>query len=150
MAFRRVMVRSQDAFRTDLGRVGSGLLGGDEQYFFIEGIKKGHRGWYLPDAMVDHYNLADRLTEDWLRRYFYALGKAQAISGGKLKNAVTDFLIPTSIYIKLLKFGAWIADYQARRKEQTALPRAKRLAMRAEQFRGLAEGIANLQSQAHK
>ncbi len=71
---RRVASRMQ--FDTNLGRTGHQelLLGGEETRFIIDLLSKGHSGWLLPDAPVEHWNEQDRVSIEYLSRYCYAAG----------------------------------------------------------------------------
>ena len=63
-------------FDANLGRTGHHdfLLGGEETRFILDLLSRGHAGWLLPDARVEHWNEQDRVSIEYLSRYCYAVG----------------------------------------------------------------------------
>ncbi|HEX7128347.1 MAG TPA: glycosyltransferase [Thermodesulfobacteriota bacterium] len=122
MAFRRAPLLEAGGFREDLGRDRASLKG-QEVPELLERLKaaSGRGGWYVPDAVVQHWIPPDRLTKGYFRRWFYWKGISRA--------AVKD-----RVHVR----GAWLPASQVRRI--AGLPRglyrdvleaAGRLAVRA-------------------
>ncbi len=86
LAFDTDILRTVGGFRTDLGRNGASLVGGEEVAVLAELERRGHRGVYVPDAIVHHHTPADRLRPRFLRRYFAAVGVA-AVRMGHIPSA---------------------------------------------------------------
>ncbi|MBN1344651.1 MAG: glycosyltransferase family 2 protein [Phycisphaerae bacterium] len=76
LAFDARRLRDVGGFRTDLGRNGTSLIGGEEVAVLAELERQGSHGVYVPEAIVNHYTPADRLRRAFLVRYFTAVGRA--------------------------------------------------------------------------
>ncbi len=99
MAFRRAPVVAAGGFREDLGRDKTSLKG-QEVPELLERLRAagGRGGWYVPDAVVQHWIPAERLTKRYFRRWFYWKGISRA--------AVKD-----RVYVG----GVWLPASQVRR-----------------------------------
>jgi glucosyl-dolichyl phosphate glucuronosyltransferase len=58
-----------------LGRTPTSLNGGEEVSVMKSMLLAGHTGWWVPDAIVQHYIPSHRQTLSYLRSYYYAAGK---------------------------------------------------------------------------
>jgi glycosyltransferase involved in cell wall biosynthesis len=68
-------IHVQHFYRTDLGRVGRGWVGGEEEDLFRRLLAHGHRGFWLPRAKVHHLIPPERATRAYLRSYYRGAGK---------------------------------------------------------------------------
>lgn len=76
MAFRLDQAR-RHRFDPVLGRVKSGMVGGEEIAFMARMISAGASGWWVPGAEVEHLLPEKRQTLRYLRGYFEGLGMTQ-------------------------------------------------------------------------
>lgn len=67
-------------FNTDLGRVGSSLLSGEEVEYLRRFKKKGYLSLYNPHAKVSHVIPHERLTKEWALKRFYWGGISDCLS----------------------------------------------------------------------
>ncbi|MBN1267431.1 MAG: glycosyltransferase [Anaerolineales bacterium] len=67
-AFRKAVFEEIGRFQTDLGRVGSVLLGNEDTEIQERIHETGHQVLYVPDAIVHHHVPADRMTEAYLQK----------------------------------------------------------------------------------
>ncbi len=74
MAFRRVAFERFGTFRTELGRRGESLVGGEDSEFYHRLVKNEAKVFYEPRALVYHKVEEDRLTREYMRRWFYEIG----------------------------------------------------------------------------
>ncbi|MDL2222607.1 glycosyltransferase family 2 protein [Bacteroidales bacterium OttesenSCG-928-M11] len=77
--FRRDLFTKYGGFKTDLGRKGSSLMGGEDKDFFLRLIEQGIDCYYIPQAIVSHYISDDKLTSRHFRALTYAIGKTERI-----------------------------------------------------------------------
>ena len=68
-SFRRRAFERLGGFREDLGRSGSGLMGGEEVDFVQRAISAGMRVFYAPGSVVRHVMASERMTPDYLCAY---------------------------------------------------------------------------------
>jgi glycosyltransferase involved in cell wall biosynthesis len=117
LAFDADALRTVGGFRTDLGRNGSSLVGGEEVAVLAKLEQLGHHGIYVPDAIVHHHTPADRLRRWFLVRYFAAVGVA-AVRMGHITQ--TGLLGPPRWMVrKVLSTGlAYAAACAVGRREQ--------------------------------
>ncbi len=85
LAFDARALRDVGGFRTDLGRKGQGLIGGEEVAVLDALDRRNAGGIYVPQAVVRHHTPAKRLTHWFLLRYFIAVGTA-AVRMGSLED----------------------------------------------------------------
>lgn len=76
-AIRREWLKER-RFSSRLGRVGDGGLLGEESEFLRRLLADGARGYWVPDACVDHWIPAARQTTGYLARYYAMSGATQA------------------------------------------------------------------------
>ncbi len=104
LAFRAEALRAIGGFRTDLGRNGVSLIGGEEVAVLAALERADHHGVYVPDAVVHHRTSTDRLSRRFLARYFAAVGVV-AVRTGQIRP--TGVLGPPRwMFPKLLR-TAW-------------------------------------------
>jgi len=64
-------------FDTNLGRIGTQLISGEEVQFLSGLLQRGHTGVWVEDAPVRHYLPADRINQRYLWDYYYAKGQSR-------------------------------------------------------------------------
>lgn len=74
----RTAVQRRYKYNPILGRMGPSAVGGEEASVQLQMITDGHRGCWCPAAKVRHFIPKERLTRQYLRRYFHALGQTDA------------------------------------------------------------------------
>lgn len=75
LAFRRGVFDRIGLFRGDLGRKGDSLIGGEDKELFQRAAAAGCSIYYEPDAVLHHRVEENRLTNDYMSRWFYAIGQ---------------------------------------------------------------------------
>ncbi len=81
LAFHLATLRSIGGFRTDLGRRGASLVGGEEVAVIRRIEEQGRSGVYAPLSLVHHRTPIERLCESALMRYFAGVGIAAVRTG---------------------------------------------------------------------
>lgn len=76
MAFQKSVFEKFGGFRTDLGRSGKSLIGNEDTEFGMRLIAAGVRLLYVPQAIVYHPVVEERLTKKYFRSYWFGLGRA--------------------------------------------------------------------------
>jgi len=71
----RTAVQRRHLFDPALGRVGDELLSGDEHEALRRMLADGHTGTWLPEARVRHFVPRERMTLDYMRRYYRGIGR---------------------------------------------------------------------------
>lgn len=66
--------QKQYCYDPSLGRVGNGMVGGEEIGLIRAMIRDGFSGFWIPDATVQHFIPQDRQKARYLRRYFHGQG----------------------------------------------------------------------------
>ena len=80
LAFARSALAAIGGWRTDLGKVNNTLISGEDHEIFMRLRHHGvYAGFYDPDASVQHYVPASRLTREYFRRWFFWHGKTHAL-----------------------------------------------------------------------
>ena len=75
-------------FRTDLGRIGTSLLSGEESEFLARiRDRTGRPGVWVGSARVEHWVPRERLEPSYLRRYFEGLGRTRVAADGIPRGA---------------------------------------------------------------
>ncbi len=64
------------------GIVGNDRIGGTETHHLREIVDRGYRGWWVPQARVQHVIGADHLTLSHVRCYFEGLGRSTGLNHG--------------------------------------------------------------------
>ncbi|MDE6046569.1 MAG: glycosyltransferase [Alistipes sp.] len=127
MAFRRDTVLQCGGFDTALGRVGSELIGGEENDLFERLLRGGATIWYVPGAVIRHIIPPEKLTDGYFRRLCRNVGRSQRLRAeihGRRHKAR---------FLELLKWGATLLLALTMRPAQAR----RLLRMRWEITRGL-------------
>lgn len=74
LALRVEAVRAAGMFDTTLGHKGGKRLGGEDSWLVRSISRRGGKGWYAADAIVDHPVPAERLTKTYARRFAWRQG----------------------------------------------------------------------------
>jgi glycosyltransferase involved in cell wall biosynthesis len=82
MSFRRAAFERYGLFRTDLGRTGRDLAGGEDTEFARRLLRNGETLIYNPAAVVYHPVEAERLTRTYWQRWYFAYGRIAARRAG--------------------------------------------------------------------
>lgn len=87
MAFRTDALRDV-RFNPALGRIGTAMLGGEEEAVIGALLQRGCQGRWVPDAEVRHYIAVERQTVSYIRRFYEGVGTTKARTdvqlGGRL------------------------------------------------------------------
>jgi len=83
MAFRKSLFDKYGAFRADLGHCGDNLIGNEDTEFGDRLMAGGERLRYEPSAVVYHPVPQERLSEKYLRAWWFAYGQAMVRQFGK-------------------------------------------------------------------
>jgi glucosyl-dolichyl phosphate glucuronosyltransferase len=83
MAFRRSVLGGLHVFDPEFGYKGKALTPGEETDFMRRLMQEGHRGCYVPDAVVYHRNPSERGTERFVRRWQIGQGIVMQRSSGQ-------------------------------------------------------------------
>ena len=76
MAFKKSVFEKFGGFRTDLGRLGTNLIGNDDTEFCTRIMGGGEKILYVPSAVVYHAVGESRLTKDYFLTYHFDYGRA--------------------------------------------------------------------------
>ena len=79
MALRRSAVRRYGVFDISLGRKGNKLIGGEESDLFERLQIAGARYFYVPNAVMHHIIIPEKLTDDYFERLSYIVGASQLL-----------------------------------------------------------------------
>lgn len=74
-ACRKTLFEKIGLFREELGRRGNSLIGGEDFEWFERAEKAGATLFYEPRAKVQHKVFGEKLTEDYIRRWFLDIGR---------------------------------------------------------------------------
>ncbi|MCI0358775.1 MAG: glycosyltransferase family 2 protein [Planctomycetaceae bacterium] len=75
----RTSVQRAFPYNPKLGRVATGEIRGEETDVLHKLLAAGHRGWWVPASKVKHFIPAERLTLDYIRRFFHGIGQTEFI-----------------------------------------------------------------------
>ena len=78
----RADVARQVPYDPQLGLAGRDRIGGVETHHLRQIIDLGHRGWWVPEARVEHVIGADHVTLSHVRRYFEGTGRSIGLNHG--------------------------------------------------------------------
>jgi glycosyltransferase involved in cell wall biosynthesis len=86
-----------ERFRTDLGRIGTSLLSGEESEFLARiRTRTGRPGVWVGSARVEHWVPRERLQPSYLRLYFEGLGRTRIAADG-IPRGTNVFGVPSWI-----------------------------------------------------
>jgi glycosyltransferase involved in cell wall biosynthesis len=83
MAFRRTMFEEYGGFRTDLGRSGDDLMGGEDTEFGRRLVAASERLRYEPSAVVYHAVAERRLRKQYFLDWYFNFGRSLAREWGR-------------------------------------------------------------------
>ena len=75
MAFHRSVFERYGIFQEELGRKGDSLIGGEDREIFKRLFEDDAPIFYEPEAIVHHKVEQERLSKDYMRRWFWDIGK---------------------------------------------------------------------------
>ena len=75
----RTRVQREFLYNPKLGRVATGEIRGEETDVLHKLLAAGHRGGWVPASKVKHFIPAERLTLDYIRRFFHGIGQTEFI-----------------------------------------------------------------------
>ncbi len=114
MSLRRDVVESAGGFRSELGRIGTRPVGGEETELSIR-VARTHPGaviWYEPTATVSHFVPSGRTSWTYFRRRCVAEGESKALIAGMV--GVGDALATERSYtLRVLPLGILAGIRQA-------------------------------------
>lgn len=76
ISFRRCVFEKYGLFRTDLGRTPNGLAIGEETELVRRLQRNGELSVYYPASVVYHFPDTERLSKQYLRRWYYRAGES--------------------------------------------------------------------------
>jgi glucosyl-dolichyl phosphate glucuronosyltransferase len=103
MTFRKSLFDTHSPFNVRLGRIGEGLIGGEEKELFYRLKKNGVEMWYNAEAIVYHLVTVERTTFDFIRKQALGTGKGIKIQA-KIEGS---FSLWKAYLSELLK---WVAS----------------------------------------
>lgn len=77
MAIRASVFQSGNRFDPSIGPRGSSYPMGSETEFTLRLARQGHKAWYVPDAVVEHFIRAEQLKEEWCLQRAIRFGRGQ-------------------------------------------------------------------------
>ncbi len=114
----RTGVQRQFRFDENLGRKAHSLDGDEELDAMRRMIAAGHRGFWVPQAVVEHLIPVERMTLDYVRRYFIGQGRRLATSGQArdrtLRSWKREAFIQGCLFrlkYRFAKSPAWLAHW---------------------------------------
>jgi glycosyltransferase involved in cell wall biosynthesis len=75
----RTVIQRQFAYDGRLGRVASGQVRGEESHLLTRLLEAGERGYWIPQARVQHFIPASRLTRDYIRQFYHGIGQTEVL-----------------------------------------------------------------------
>lgn len=108
MAIRRDLLLELGGFSVELGRRGRNLISGEEKDLFLRVSKAGGRVAYVPDAIVHHHVLPERVSRRWLLRRSWAQGRSDITM-----SLVADGPMPARRLLARAGLHAWRAGTHA-------------------------------------
>ncbi len=108
IAFRKEVYVAGYSYRTDIGPRGSdhsrmGRVGQEEIDFQEALFRSGHKGLYVPSAVVFHHDPPHRMTERYIRKYYRCAGRSEALCSPFQDRSHDWFGVPRYLWKGLLK-----------------------------------------------
>lgn len=117
MAFRKIAFERYGTFRTDLGRKGNILTGGEDIEFFRRLFAAGERVRWVPSAIVLHPVDASRTHKRYFELWCYHGARSQLRIEGVPANTVFYWGIPRYLLRDLVTTCClWITGLEAKRR----------------------------------
>lgn len=104
MAFRTSVLR-EFKFAPHLGRVRSSLISADDKELCQRMFEAGHRGVWVGTARVQHFIPRDRMTRQYLWKWFHGGGRTE-VRLGKITTGPTLARVPRWIWRRYLEESA--------------------------------------------
>lgn len=102
MAFRKEMFDLHGGFRTDLGRVGKGLLSGEDTEFGGRLIAAGRRLRYEPTAVTYHPVEEFRIRREYFLEWWFNKGRSDVREFGNQPNKIRFLGVPLRLFRGLI------------------------------------------------
>ena len=109
MAIRSSVFQSGNRFDSSIGPCGSSYPMGSETEFALRLARQGHKAWYVPNAVVEHFIRAEQLKKEWVLQRAIRFGRGQH---RLFPNAKLWLGIPGSIFREALFMGVAWAFFQ--------------------------------------
>jgi len=117
MSFRKVAFERYGFFRSDLGRKGKTLMGGEDTEFCTRLLRAGDRLVYAPKAVVYHPVAEERLKKRYFQSWYFNYGRYMTRVDGFAENAVLYFGVPRYLFRSLLTdFSKWLFIFDSQRR----------------------------------
>ena len=107
MALRRSAVRRYGVFDISLGRKGDKLIGGEESDLFERLQIAGARYYYVPNAVMNHIIVPEKLTADYFERLSYNVGVSQLLRAKFFHRVGKARLAEVGKWLVTLVLAAW-------------------------------------------
>jgi glycosyltransferase involved in cell wall biosynthesis len=75
----RTEIQRAFLYNPRLGRVGPSEVRGEETELFERLLEGGHHGYWCPAAKVQHFIPQPRISEDYVRRFYYGYGQTSTV-----------------------------------------------------------------------
>ena len=96
---RREVLRRVGPYSTDVGRIGTGMLCGEDEDMYRRLLAAGARGHYRPDLVIHHFVPPERLTRRYFRRWCFWRGASSGMLDRARPEPVTYLLgVPRYLY----------------------------------------------------
>jgi glucosyl-dolichyl phosphate glucuronosyltransferase len=98
VTFRKEVFEKYGHFNVELGRIGTGLMGGDEKEMIFRLKKNGEPIWYVPDVVVEHIIPPKRIEKNYIQSLAKGVGQSEtrrlrhAPFAEKLARAVDELI----------------------------------------------------------
>ena len=79
IAFPVNVLEAVGGFSGEIGRIGRGMLSGEEIFLMKQMMKAGYRCFYHPEIKAYHHINKSRLAKSWFRRRYYWQGESDAV-----------------------------------------------------------------------
>jgi glycosyltransferase involved in cell wall biosynthesis len=109
----RADVQQRYRFDVSLGRLKNEMLGGEDTGLLRRILRDGHEGRWVPEARVRHVIPPIRVSEEYLRRFFYGQGQ---ISARRMKPGAGIRRITRKSSVIRLRALLAVARYQITRR----------------------------------
>lgn len=101
MAFHRSVFEKYGLFLEELGRRGDQLIGGEDREIFKRLFQDNAPIFYEPEAIVHHKVEKERLSKDYMKRWFSDIGKTLG-HGFERKKSYVITIVPLWLWKKLI------------------------------------------------
>src|SRR5713226_1937808 len=117
MSFRKVAFERYGFFRSDLGRKGKTLMGGEDTEFCTRLLRAGDRLVYAPKAVVYHPVAEERLKKRYFQSWYFNYGRYMTRVPGFAENAVLYVGVPRYLFrCVLTDFFKWLFSFDSQRR----------------------------------